>query len=237
MELCRKASLVLAVEQDRGLAGILKEREEANPNLRVLEGDIMGMDFKRLAGILRQEAGSGAVLKVVSNLPYSISLPVLIRLLESRAGFRLLVLMLQKEAGERILSLPGSKNYAFPSVMTRMYGFPEEVARVSKNSFFPRPRVDSVLIRIETADEPVYPVPDPGFWKILVSKAFSGRRKMLKNALTSGSDLGYTVGEITAACERSGIDPRSRPEDLSAGDYARLAGELFRAGRIGAEQE
>ena len=223
MELCRRAGKVITVEWDRGLAKLLRTNCSAFKNLEVVEADILQIDLPSLVDSLR---GGGAEVKVVANLPYSISGPLLVKLLESEAGFSSFVLMLQKEVGERIASPPGSKKYGALSVLAQMYGRPRAVAAVSRNCFYPRPRVDSVLLRIEVLPERAFPVADIALWKRVVRAAFGRRRKMLKNTLVQDRELGYTEPEIAKACGRAKIDPRLRAEQIPVKDFARLADAL-----------
>ncbi len=233
-ELCRRAGRVVAVEQDRILARLLREETADCENLEIVEEDFLAADLPDLVRRLGTPSGPGGRLKVVANLPYSISGPILARLLESEAGFELLVLTVQKEVGERIVSPPGGKRYGRLSVLAAVHSRPEIIAAVSRNSFYPRPRVDSVVVRL-----PIIPGPPAGerdFLSAVVRAAFGQRRKMLKNALAGDRDLGYSEGQIRAACEDAGIDPCSRPENLPAPGYICLAAALAGSGKPSPER-
>ncbi|MFH1037445.1 MAG: 16S rRNA (adenine(1518)-N(6)/adenine(1519)-N(6))-dimethyltransferase RsmA [PVC group bacterium] len=225
-ELCRRAARVIAVEWDRGLVRVLREQTRDCSNLEVLEEDFLKTDLAALAARLGAGRRPGSVLKVVANLPYSISGPLVAKLIESDAGFSLLVLMVQKEMGERIVSPPGRKRYGRLSVLARMYSRPRIVAAVCRNSFFPRPRVDSVIVRFDIIPPDERPVRDLALWRPVAAAAFAQRRKMLKNALAAGRGLDYTEEQIVTACSRAGIDPKDRAENLSADDFYRLASAL-----------
>lgn len=224
-ELCRLAGKVVAVEWDRGLVRILREQASERDNLEIIQADFLKTDLTDLADRLRSGTTPPTRLKVVANLPYSITGPLLVKLLESEIGFSILVLMVQKEVGERIVSPPGNKNYGRLSVLCRTYSELEIIAPVSRNSFFPRPMVDSVIVRFKVYPSSESPIADPALWKNLVRAAFAQRRKMLKNTLAADQQLGYSEDQIVAACLRAGIDPKRRAEQLSVEDFVRLANE------------
>lgn len=226
IELCRLAGKVVAVEWDRGLVRILREQAIEYDNLEIIQGDFLKTDLKALASSLRSDITPSAGLKVVANLPYSITGPLVVKLLESEINFSNLVLMVQREVGERIVSPPGSKRYGRLSVLCRTYSDVEIVAPVSRNCFFPRPGVDSVVLRFKIFPASEFQIADPVLWKNLVRAAFAQRRKMLKNTLASDRQLGYSEDQIVAACLRVGIDPKGRAEQLSVEDYIRLANTL-----------
>ncbi len=227
-EICSRAERVVAVEQDPILARILREETADCENLEIVEEDFLAVGLGALAGKLSAGAGPAGEPKVVANLPYSVSGPILARLLESRLGISLMVLTVQKEVGERIVSPPGGKRYGRLSVLTAVYSRPEIIAAVSRNSFYPRPRVDSVVLRLKMIPDPTLPPGGGHFLSAVVRAAFGKRRKMLKNALAGEGGLGYSEEQICAACREAGIDPRSRPEELAAGDFVRLASALER---------
>ena len=227
-ELCRRAGKVIAVERDPVLAGILREQTRDCPNLEVIEDDFLKLNLDELLRRLKETDPPSGRLKVVANLPYSVSGPILARLLDSAGGFSLMVLTLQKEVGERVVSPPGGRGYGRLSVLARLYSRPEIIAPVSRNSFYPRPRVDSVVVRFR-----MFPGNGPGsgpdrLLREVIRAAFARRRKMLKNTLAADRGLGYSETRILAACREAGIDPRSRPEELPAEAFRRLAAALER---------
>ncbi|MDP8214873.1 MAG: 16S rRNA (adenine(1518)-N(6)/adenine(1519)-N(6))-dimethyltransferase RsmA [Candidatus Euphemobacter frigidus] len=226
LELCRSAGRVIAVEWDRGLVRLLRDRTRDFSNLVILQENFLKTDPAVIAEKLLTGKSSSGRLKVVANLPYSISGPLLVKLLEWEVGFSLFVLMVQKEVGERIVSRPGEKSYGRLSVLCRMYGQPRIAFTVSRNSFFPRPRVDSVVVRFVLRPRSEIPVRDLPFWKLVVSAAFACRRKMLKNTLAADRRLGYTEEQIVSACIRVGIDPRERAERFSVEEFVRLSNAL-----------
>lgn len=225
-ELCRRAGKVVAVEWDRGLVELLRRNCRRFRNLKIIQADMLKTDIAPIIDCLRGDGNAENRLKVVANLPYSISGPVLVKLLESEAGFSVFVLMLQKEMGERITSPPGGKKYGVLSVLARMYARPQIVANVTRNCFYPRPRVDSVIVRFDILPERAFPVRDIGRWKKVVKAAFGHRRKTLKNALLQDEFAGCTEERIVEACARVNLDPGRRAEQLSVGDFAGLADSL-----------
>lgn len=227
LELCKKAGKVVAVEWDRGLVKLLLEITAACKNLEVIQADILGIDFVWLKRLFKHTQATRGKLKVVSNLPYSISSPVLVKLLESRIGIEAMVCMVQEEVGERIVSSPGKKNYGILSILAQMYGSPRIVFRVARGCFFPSPRVDSVIIHFQIMSGGAHPVKDRRLWKTVVKAAFSQRRKMLKNTLAQDNRLGYTADEVREACIRAQIDPNLRAEKLSVEDFVHLADALY----------
>ena len=226
IELCRSAGKVVAVEWDRGLVRILREQAVAIDNLDIIQGDFLHTNLVDLVAHLRRSIPPPVSLKVVANLPYSITGPLLVKLLESEVDFSTLVLMVQKEVGERIISPPGNKRYGRLSVLCRTYSEVEIVASVSRNSFFPRPGIDSVVLRFKVFPQRESPIIDPYLWKNLVRAAFGKRRKMLKNTLVGDSQLSYSEDQIIAACIQAGIDPKARAEQLAVEDYISLANTL-----------
>lgn len=233
-ELCRRAGSVVAVEWDRGLAKILKKQTADFGNLRLVQGDILSLDLGELLAIGFSGAGgeeSGGEIKVVSNLPYSIASPVLIKLLESRSGIRRMICMVQEDLGRRLVSGPGKKTYGILSLIARMHSRPRLAFTVSGNCFFPRPAVSSAVINFHMRRSPAHPVKDIRLWKALVKAGFGGRRKMLKNALAQDARLGYTASEIAEAGRAAKIDLRLRAEQLSTADFARLANALGERGK------
>jgi 16S rRNA (adenine1518-N6/adenine1519-N6)-dimethyltransferase len=226
LELCRLSGKVVAVEWDRGLVRILREQAIEYDNLEIIQEDFLKTDLTDLAERLRSGTTPSTGLKVVANLPYSITGPLLVKLLESEIGFSILVLMVQKEVGERIVSPPGNKRYGRLSVFCRTYSEVEIVSKVSRNSFFPRPGVDSVILRFKIFPSNKSPIADHDLWKNLVRAAFAQRRKMLKNTLAADGQLGYSEDQIVAACLRAGIDPKGRAEQLSVEDFIRLSNYL-----------
>ncbi len=211
---------VVAVELDQEMADYLRERGGGTPSLIVVRRDALGFDFPALA----QEAGRK--LKVVANLPYNISTPVIFRLLESREALAHLTLMLQREVAQRITASPGSKDYGLLSIFTQLYTAPKIMMPVPPQAFYPRPKVESSVVGFEILERPRVAIKDEGFFQKVVRASFSQRRKTILNSLT-GAPLALGSREkITEALEAVGIDPRRRAETMDLTEFKRLAEAL-----------
>jgi 16S rRNA (adenine1518-N6/adenine1519-N6)-dimethyltransferase len=208
--LAEAAGRVVLIEIDRDLAAQMRERFADRPQVEVWEGDVLRMD-------LRARLAQSATLTAVANLPYNVSTPVLMRLLESSDLFRRLVLMLQREVADRLCAESGSKTYGALSVMAQLAAEVRVAFRVPPTAFSPRPMVDSAVVVLD----PRRPVPltpaERSSVRRVVRAAFSQRRKQLGNGL---SPLTPRAHELLTAI---GIDPRRRPETLEPGDFVRLA--------------
>jgi 16S rRNA (adenine1518-N6/adenine1519-N6)-dimethyltransferase len=189
----------------------LRDRFATTANVEVLEADAIDVDYARLLA-----DHDPAV--VVANLPYSVGSQILLRLLEFRACFDRLVLMLQREVAERLAAKPATKEYGLLTVWTALYGSTRLLFRVPAGAFMPRPRVESAVLSIDLQVEPRAGVTDERWFREVVRAAFAQRRKTLRAALAR---LGPAE-----AIERAGIDPRRRGETLSLDEFAALARSL-----------
>jgi 16S rRNA (adenine1518-N6/adenine1519-N6)-dimethyltransferase len=217
--LVERASRVYAVEVDPTLVQWLKRSSlAAHPALRLIHGDIL----KIPTDILPEHK-----LKLVGNLPYRISTPVLFRLFEWRRHFASLVLMLQKEVAERIASGPKTKSYGTLSVWCQIHGRIVETVSVAPEAFFPRPQVRSTIVRLDLYPEPLLADEDLPLLRGLIRAAFGQRRKMLVNNLARWLKRGR--GQIEAFLRGEQIDPRRRGETLSVQEFIRLAQALKRS--------
>lgn len=212
LELARRAGEVIAVELDRRLIPLLEEVLAPYPGARVVAGDILKVDLPAL--LANRQA------KVVANLPYYITTPVLFRLLEHRRLFPLMVLMVQKEVARRMTASPGSKEYGALTVNLSLYTKVEYLFTVPAGLFWPRPEVDSAVVRLRVFSEPFYPVGDEGLFARVVQALFGQRRKTAANALSHG--LGIAREEAEKVLVEAGIDPGRRGETLSVEEFARL---------------
>ena len=210
---------VIAVELDQGMAAYLRAKGEGQPSLSVIRQDILGFDFAKAA----REAGRR--LKVVANLPYNISTPVVFRLLECREALTHLTLMLQREVAQRIIAPPGGKAYGPLAIFTQLYTTPKIMMRVPPEAFYPSPQVESALVGFEILERPRVAIEDEGFFKKVVKAAFAHRRKTLLNALR-GAPLPLSKEKIEQALAAIGIDPRRRAETLDLTEFQRLAAAL-----------
>ncbi len=208
-----RAGEVHILEIDRELAARWRERPEAH--LRVHEGDALDLDWPRFL--------TTPPYKMVANLPYNISSQVLFKILDHRELFSRLVLMFQKEVGERLCAGPGSRDYGILSVLCQLWFDIRRVILVKPGSFYPPPKVDSVVLSFDPLASARVPVEDWMGFRRTVKAAFGQRRKSLRNALTGG---GWSVAQAEEALRASGIDPSRRAETLSLDEFARLSRQL-----------
>ena len=204
------------VELDRDVIPTLRERCAAlgpGHELVVHQGDALEFDFAALVGAA--PAGSApAKLRLVGNLPYNVSTPLLFHFIAQRQAIRDMTFMLQKEVVDRMAAAPGSDAYGRLSVMLAAYARVEKLFKVGPGAFKPPPKVDSAIVRVVPHREPPFPLPDPARFAALVARAFTMRRKTLRNALKG------MVDEATMVA--AGIDPQARPETLSAAEFGKL---------------
>ena len=210
---------VIAVELDQGMAAYLRAKGEGQPSLTVIRQDVLGFDFAKAA----REAGRR--LKVVANLPYNISTPVVFQLLECREAWTHLTLMLQREVAQRIIASPGGKDYGLLSIFTQLATTPKIMMRVPPEAFYPSPQVESAVVGFEILERPRVAIEDEGFFKKVVKAAFAHRRKTLLNTLR-GAPLPLSKEKIEQVLAAVGIDPRRRAETLDLIEFQRLAAAL-----------
>lgn len=218
-ELAARAAKVLAVEIDPGLFATLQEETARDlTNVRVLNADFLQVD---LPSVIPAELGPGRH-PVVANIPYSVTSPVVVRLLEHRDLFSRIVLMVQKEVADRLTGAPGTSDYGSLTLFTHLYADARRVAFVSRRAFLPAPDVDSAIVRLDVLEQPRYPEIPPERYLAVVHAAFQQRRKSLSNSLT-GPALGWTRGEARDRLAAAGIDPARRGETLTPDEFAALA--------------
>jgi 16S rRNA (adenine1518-N6/adenine1519-N6)-dimethyltransferase len=216
--LSKKARKVIAVEIDSQLVGILKDKMKGTPNVEVVRGDILKLEFNEL---LRREE---IPVKVVANLPYQISTPLLFRFIEARKAFSTFTLMLQKEVAERIVAPPGRKEYGPLSIFVQLFFDICIRFSIEPSAFFPTPKVESAVVQIVWKGKPLIETDDEEWFKKIVRGCFGYRRKTLINALKH-SPLSLP-GNAEMRMKKIGIDPQRRPETLSIQEFARLADAL-----------
>jgi len=216
--LAQHAKKVIAIEIDAKLAVILKQKVEDFSNVEVVQSDILKMDF---SSFLRKE---GHLIKVVANLPYKISTPLLFRFIESKEAFSTLTLMLQKEVAERIVASPGRKEYGPLSIFIQIFSIVSIRFFIKPSAFFPPPKVESAVVHMSFKEKPMVNLGDEEWFKKIVKGCFGYRRKTLMNALKhSGLPLPQS---IESRMQKIGIDPRRRPETLTIQEFVRLAEAL-----------
>ena len=216
-ELCSRAGKVVAVEKDRQLIPILEDLTKDFKNICILDADVLKLDMEEL-----REEHFGGSFKVVANLPYYITSPIIMKIIENRHLIPLAVLMVQKEVAQRLVASPGSKDYGILTIAVNMYAEVKLVCNVGKSSFLPPPKVESAVVKILLRQKPRVEVDEELFFKV-VEAAFGERRKTLKNSLSRRLDIpGIDPEVIAKALEVTGIDPMRRGETLSIEEYVQL---------------
>ncbi|EOD00282.1 16S rRNA (adenine(1518)-N(6)/adenine(1519)-N(6))-dimethyltransferase RsmA [Caldisalinibacter kiritimatiensis] len=221
-ELCERAGKVVAVELDNRLIPILDETLFSYDNVKVIQGDILKIDIEDL---IKTEFDNKKV-KVVANLPYYITTPIIMKLLEERYNIEKIVVMIQKEVAMRIQAAPGGKDYGALSIAAQYYSNPQIIANVPKNVFIPKPKVDSAVIMLDVYSKPKFNVKDEKLLFKVVKAAFSKRRKTLVNALSSGG-LGLEKDQIREILSKHDIDHRIRGEKLSIEDFIKISDAIY----------
>lgn len=223
--LCENAREVVAVEIDKNLIPILENDTLAMyDNVTVINEDILKLDLNALV----QERNSGKRIKVVANLPYYITTPIIMGLFESHVPLQNITVMVQKEVADRMQAGPGSKDYGALSLAVQYYATPYIAANVPQNCFMPRPNVGSAVIRLTLHEEPPVKVKDESFMFALIRASFNQRRKTLVNGLTNAAELNLSKEEVQAALEEMGLSATIRGEALTLEQFAALANLLLR---------
>lgn len=217
--LAERAGRVVAVEIDKALLPILSETLAAYENAEVINEDILKVDMNRLV----QEKNGGRPIKVVANLPYYITTPIIMGLFESHVPMESITIMVQKEVADRMQVGPGTKDYGALSLAVQYYAKPEIVAAVPPNCFIPRPTVGSAVIRLTRYSEPPVTVKDEKFMFALIRASFNQRRKTLVNGLGNAGGLCVEKDEVKKALAQMGLSETVRGETLTLEQFARLA--------------
>ena len=218
------AGKVIAVEIDRALIPILEDTLDGYDNVRIINGDILKIDLAKLV----EEENGGRPIKVVANLPYYITTPIIMSLFEGHVPLRSITVMVQKEVADRMQAGPGSKDYGALSLAVQYYAKPYIAANVTQNCFMPRPRIGSAVIRLERYETPPVAVKDERLLFGIIRASFNQRRKTLANGLKNSPELDFTKEEIEAAIEKLGKGASVRGEALTLGEFAELSNWLYR---------
>ena len=219
--LCERAGRVIAVEIDKALIPILNDTLSSYNNVTIINEDILKVDITKLCN----EYNNGRPIKVVANLPYYITTPIIMGLFESGCPLESITIMVQKEVADRMKCGPGSKDYGALSLAVQFYSSPEIVAYVSPESFIPKPGVGSAVIRLTRYEKPPVEVDDEKYMFALIRAAFNMRRKTMVNSLMSGN-LGLTKEEILEAIKNLGLSATVRGEALTLEEFAALSNIL-----------
>lgn len=224
-QLARTSKKVVAFEIDQRLLPILKDTLSPYDNVSVIHKDVLEADVQM---VMAEEFAGIDDIMVVANLPYYVTTPIIMKLLEERLPIRGIVCMLQKEVADRISAKPGTKDYGSLSIAVQYYTEAETVMIVPKTVFVPQPNVDSAVIRLTRRDQPAVAVKDEGFFFQVTKASFAQRRKTILNNLTSQLPDGkQKKEEILAALSASGIEPTRRGETLSLEEFGLLSDELY----------
>ena len=217
---------VIAIERDERLCRILKELLAGVKNLQIVCRDILKIDLPDLTRCRSINSAKEPVsnrVKVVGNLPYYITTPIIFHLLKFRKIIDLILITVQKEVGRRILAVPGTRDYSSLSVAIKFYCQPELVGIIKKGSFYPRPKVDSSIIKMNVLNQPSAGVNDEEKFFKLVRTSFNKRRKTVLNALAGLDYFGMNKNEWLVIFEKAGLDPGRRAETFSVAEYAKLS--------------
>ncbi len=220
--LAERAGKVVAVEIDKTLIPILQDTLSEYDNVTIINDDILKVDINKIV----EEMNQGRPIKVVANLPYYITTPIIMGLFESHVPLQSITIMVQKEVADRMQVGPGTKDYGALSLAVQYYAKPEIVANVPPNCFIPRPNVGSAVIRLTRYEKPPVEVNDEKKIFALVRASFNQRRKTLVNGLTNASELHVTKEQVLAALEKMGLSPTIRGEALSLEQFAELSNIL-----------
>jgi 16S rRNA (adenine1518-N6/adenine1519-N6)-dimethyltransferase len=216
------ARRIIAVELDRNLVEILKDKFAVHKNTEIYSGDALKFDFNSMLNIYNGK------VKVIGNVPYNISSPLIFHLLSSRQAIDSFILMLQKEVVQRFVAKPSCKDYGIPSVLIQMFATVEKIFNVSSGCFYPRPKVESAVIKGTFLAKPRVDLSNEAFFAQLVKTSFAFRRKMLINNLKHSKLLAAvpedSLSEIISA---AGIDPNCRGEVLSVEEFGKLSNLLY----------
>ncbi len=226
--LCENAREVTAVEIDRMLIPILEDTLAEYDNVTVINSDILKLDLNALV----EEKNNGRPIKVVANLPYYITTPIIMDLFERHLPLKNITVMVQKEVADRMQAAPGGKDYGALSLAVQYYAKPYIAANVPPNCFMPRPNVGSAVISLTLHENPPVKVKDEKLLFRMIRASFNQRRKTLVNGLNNSPELSFSKEEIAKALERLEISENIRGEALTLQQFAALADELT-AGKVG----
>lgn len=222
--LCESARKVIAVEIDKNLIPILEnDTLKEYDNVRVINEDILKLDINKLV----EEENDGKPIKVVANLPYYITTPIIMGLFESHVPIESITIMVQKEVADRMQVGPGTKDYGALSLAVQYYAKPEIIANVPPNCFMPRPNVGSAVIKLTRHEQVPVEVKDEKLMFKLIRAAFNQRRKTLQNSINNSPELSLSKDQVVEALDKMGLSQTIRGEALSLEQFAELANYLL----------
>ena len=221
--LAEAAGKVIAVEIDKNLIPILSDTLSGYENVQIINEDVLKLDIQRLV----EEENAGRPIKVVANLPYYITTPIIMGLFESHVPLHSVTVMVQKEVADRMQTGPGNKDYGALSLAVQYYAEPYIVANVPPNCFMPRPKVGSAVIRLTRHEKPPVEVEDERLLFDIIRASFNQRRKTLANGLNNPDRLDIPKEAITEAIQQLGKGPSVRGETLTLEEFAKLSNSLW----------
>lgn len=221
--LCEAAGSVVAVEVDKNLIPILEDTLQEYDNVEVINEDILKVDIAKLA----QERNGGKPIKVVANLPYYITTPIIMGLFESHVPLESITIMVQKEVADRMKEGPGSKEYGALSLAVQYYAKPQIMLEVPPSCFMPQPNVGSAVIRLTCHEKPPVNVQDEKLLFQIIRASFNQRRKTLANGLTNFGSFGLPKEELQQCIEELGVPATIRGEALSLEQFAKLSNIIY----------
>ncbi|MGL5347161.1 MAG: 16S rRNA (adenine(1518)-N(6)/adenine(1519)-N(6))-dimethyltransferase RsmA [Peptostreptococcaceae bacterium] len=216
VQLLKKAKKVVAIELDNDLIPILQQELGENPNFTLIHNDALKVNFNEVIG----EEQS---VKLVANLPYYVTTPIIVKLLKENYKFKSLTIMIQKEVAERMNAEPGNKDYGALSLLVQYYCNTSIVRRVPPQCFIPRPKVDSIVIRLDRLEEPKVKVKNEKLFFDIIRNSFNMRRKTLWNGV---KNIGLDKESLELAFEEANVDPKRRGETLSIQEFALLSDKI-----------
>jgi len=217
--LCERAREVVTVEIDKNLIPILNDTLSSYDNVTIINEDILKVDIKKIA----DEKNNGKPIKVVANLPYYITTPIIMGLFESHVPLDSITIMVQKEVADRMQTGPGSKDYGALSLAVQYYSKAEVLVEVSPNCFIPRPKVGSSVIKLTLHKDERVSVNDEKLMFRLIRASFNQRRKTLSNGIKNSPELSYSREDVVEALKEMGLDENIRGEKLSLEEFAKLS--------------
>jgi len=220
-KLAQNVKKVLAIEIDENLVKLLRETLAHLKNVEIIQGDILKIDLRKLP--ITDHRSPITKVKVVANLPYYITTPIIIHLLKAREILSNIVIMVQKEVGRRMVAKPRTKDYGALSLLIQYYTKPQIAVKVPRSAFLPEPEVDSCVVNLEVLEKPAVKVKDEELFFKVVRASFEQRRKALKNALSQTRDLDLNKKKVLEILEKADIKPLRRGETLSLEEFAKLS--------------
>ena len=220
--LAESAREVIAVEIDKALIPILEDTLSAYDNVTVINDDILKVDINRIA----EERNGGKPIKVVANLPYYITTPIIMGLFEKHVPLKSITIMVQKEVADRMQVGPGTKDYGALSLAVQYYAKPQIIANVPPNCFIPRPNVGSAVIRLTRYEQPPVTAQDEALLFAIIRASFNQRRKTLANGLSNAKELKLTREQVVEVLEQMGLSATIRGEALTLEQFAQLSNLL-----------